>query len=159
MIELICTECGHRLSFPNQYAGTPRSCHFCGAIVSLPEQLPPAARGGNNAHKSVRLKQKQGPFGQDRNLLIFAGVLIGFAALLCVSGFLTGQTGSPFALTLCVLGLLILATSVAAVCMAIFDVDILSSWTRLSFTVPSALGVFVPAGALGVLTTYFTYSP
>jgi hypothetical protein len=159
MIEQICQECGHRLSFPNQYAGTARSCHFCGAIVSLPETLPPSARVPNAAQKSVRMKRATGPFGLDRNYLIFAGVFFGFSLLLCITGFLAGGTGEPFSITVFVLGFVVLVTSAAGTIMAVYDVDILSEWTRASFTLGNALLLFLPCGALGALTTVFTYSP
>ena len=159
MIETICQECGRPLSFPNQYAGTARSCHFCGSIVSLPDRQPPSARLPATAQKSVRLKRKQGPLGIDQGLLIFGSVLLGFSVLLCITGALTGQTGSPFSLSLFVLGFIILVVSIVGVGLALYDVDILSEWTRASFTVTSAFIVFVPAGALGVATAVLTYSP
>lgn len=159
MIDTICQECGKRLSFPNQYAGTARACHFCGAIVSLPEQQPMAARVPASAQKSVRVKRNTGPLGIDKSFLIFTGVFFGFAALLCITGALTGGTGSPFSLAVFVLGFVIVVLSVTGLGLAVYDVDVLSEWTRTSFTVTSALALFVLTGALGGLTAYLTFSP
>lgn len=159
MIDTLCTECGHRLSFPNQYAGTARSCHFCGAIVSLPEQQPLAARVPAGAQKSVRIKRPAGPFGLDKTYFIVACSLFGFAVLLTITGYLTGQTGSPFSLTLFVLGFILLVGGVSSTALALIDVDILSEWSRVSFTVPTAIVLFIPVAALGGLTAYLTYSP
>lgn len=159
MIELICQECGHRLSFPNQYAGTARSCHFCGAIVSLPETLAPSARTNQAAQKSVRLKKNTGPLGLDRGYFIFASVYLGFSVLLCITGFLAGATGEPFSITVFVIGFLILVLSSTGTILAVYDADVLSEWSRTSFTLVSALALFLPTGALGALTAYLTYSP
>lgn len=160
MIETICQECGRPLSFPNQYAGTARACHFCGAIVSLPEVRPVAARTPATPNKSVRVKRgNTGPFGLDRNFVIAAPILLGFAVLLAATGALTGQTGSPFSLSLFVLGFILFGVSLIAVGIAIYDVDVLSEWSRVSFTLGTALLLFVPVGALGILTAVLTYSP
>ena len=159
MIETLCQECGRPLSFPNQYAGTARACHFRGSIVSLPEREPPSARLPATAQKSVRMKRKQGPLGIDRGLFIFAALFLTFSVLLCITGALTGQTGSPFSLSLFVLGFIVLVISLVGVGLALYDVDILSQLTRASFTLTSALLVFVPGGALGILTAILTYSP
>lgn len=163
MIETICQECGRPLSFPNQYAGMAKACHFCGSIVSLPETTPIAARsakaGPKGAHRSARMKRPTGPFGLDRGLLIFTTVWILFVALLTMTGFLTGQTGSPFSLTLFVLGFVVLVISVVGICTAIIDVDLLSDWTRATFNLWFALLLFGVTGLLGVWTASLTYSP
>ena len=163
MIETICQECGRPLSFPNQYVGMAKACHFCGAIVSLPDSLPIAARAqkgtAKGAHNSVRLKRPVGPFGIDRGLLIFTAVWLAFSVLLAMTGFLTGQTGSPFSLTLFVLGFVVLVASVVGVCAAIIDVDVLSDWTRATFTLWFALLLFGVTGGLGIWTAMLTYSP
>lgn len=163
MIETICQECGRPLSFPNQYAGMAKACHFCGAIVSLPEATPIAARTPKNvakgAHKSVRAKRPAGPFGVDRGLLVFSTGWILFAGLLSLTGFLTGQTGSPFSLTLFVLGFVVLVASVVGIILAVYDVDILSEWTRATFTPWFAMLLFCATAALGAWTAMLTYSP
>lgn len=127
--------------------------------MSLPDREPPAARLPAAAQKSVRMKRRQGPFGIDQGLILFASVLLGFSILLCITGALTGQTGSPFSLSLFVLGFIVLVISVVGIGLALYDVDILSEWTRATFTITSAFLVFVPAGALGALTAVLTYSP
>ena len=90
---------------------------------------------------------------------VFAGVFLGFSVLLCITGALTGGTGSPFSLAVFVLGFVIVVLSVTGLGLAMYDVDVLSEWTRASFTVTSALALFVLTGALGGLTAYLTFSP